>query len=275
MAFSGSSSSDSDSSINQTKIENLRSKHKIERDMYRKLTLEMRKEPLVCMAVMALWIFMEELGYPKVISMLLSCQNDMINSAFAEAELLVHHIVTRIPPPSSLIDMPITLRLIDAVGSRKYIPMKNLFEHGIIPYIEIKSKVQDLCGTLFEDIFREAMSGNNTTNTTIHSQRLFDEINGSSSSVPRVDEPQVVRVTPPNERTMFIKFSRGFPISEDQLREFFVRTYGDCIESIYMQDCKIVFHAGETIDHILAGQDKVGFFINGREFQARKFEARE
>ncbi|KAI3995217.1 hypothetical protein MKX01_032019, partial [Papaver californicum] len=207
MASSSSSSSSSDSSNDQTKIESLRSKHKIERDMYKKLSLNMRKEPLVCMAVMALWIFMEELGYPKVISMLLSCQNDMINSAFAEAELLIHHIVTRTPPPSSLIDMPITLRLINAIGSRKYIPMNNLF-----------NKVKDLCGTLFEDIFREAMSGNNTT---IHSQRLFDEI-GGSSSVPTVDEPQVVRVTPPNERTMFIRFSRGFPISEDQLREFFV-----------------------------------------------------
>ncbi|KAI3986150.1 hypothetical protein MKX01_004294 [Papaver californicum] len=235
--------------------------------MYRKLCVDMCKEPLVCMAVMALWIFMEELGYPNVISMLLSCQNDMINSAFAEAELLVHHIISRTPPPSSLIDMPITLRLIHAIGSQKYIPMNTLFEHGIIPYIEIKKKVKDLWGTLFEDIFREAMSGNNTTNTTVHSQRLFDDI-GGSSSVPSVDEPQVVRVTPPSERTMFIRFSRGFPITVDQVREYFIGMHGDCIERIDMQKIKPTHRMKPgTIDEILGGEEMVRFSINGVHVQ--------
>lgn len=73
------------------------------------------------------------------------------------------------------------------------------------------NKVKDLSCTLFEDIFREALSGNN-----VYSQRLFDEI-GGSSSLRIVEEPQVVRVsTPPSARTMF---STGFPITEDQLRE--------------------------------------------------------
>lgn len=109
---SGSSSSD------EITIDELRSIYKIDRDMYRKLAVNMRKEPLVCMAVMALWLFMEELGYPNVtvIPMLLSYPSDIINSAFEEEKLLVYHIVTRTPPPSSLIELPITLRLIHAVS---------------------------------------------------------------------------------------------------------------------------------------------------------------
>ncbi|KAI3873552.1 hypothetical protein MKX03_018190 [Papaver bracteatum] len=279
--MSSSSSSSGSSSSEEITIDELRSLYKIDRDMYRKLTVNMLKEPLVCMAVMALWLFMEDLGYPNVIPMLLSYPSDIINSAFEEAKLLVYHIVTRNPPPSSLIEMPITLRLIHAVGSRAFLPMNNLYHDGTLPFIEIKNKLKNLCCTLFEDIFIEAMSGN-AANTTVYSQRLFDEL-GGSSSVPTLEEPQVVRVsTPPSERTMFITFTTGFPISEDQLREYFVGMHGDCIERIDMQEikppqtqsmfAKIVFNESETIDVILGGVENVWLIINGVGVQARRNE---
>ncbi|KAI3950544.1 hypothetical protein MKW92_032533 [Papaver armeniacum] len=269
--MSSSCSSSGSSSSEEMTIDEFRSIYKTDREMYRKLAVNMRKEPLVCMGVIALWLFMEDLGYPNVIPMLLSYPSDIINTAFEEAKLLVHHILTRTPPPSSLIEMPITLRLIHAVGSQKFIPMSNLFHDGTIPFIEIKNKVKDLCPTLFEDIFIESMSGNNATNTTVYSQRLFDEIG-----------PQVLGVsTPPSERTMFIAFSTGFPITEDQVREYFVRWHGDCIERINMQEikppqtqsmfAKIVFNESETIDEILGGAENVGILINGVHVRARRY----
>ncbi|KAI3901677.1 hypothetical protein MKW98_021841, partial [Papaver atlanticum] len=96
-----SSSSSSDEMI----IDELRSVHRIERDLYRRLVVD------------------TQLGYLNAISMLLSC--DILNSSFDEAKLLAHYIVTRFPPPYSLVDMSITLRLIHTVRSRKYIPMNN------------------------------------------------------------------------------------------------------------------------------------------------------
>ncbi|KAI3962629.1 hypothetical protein MKW92_041809 [Papaver armeniacum] len=264
--MSSSSSSSGSSSSEEITIDELRSIYKIDRDMYRKLTVNMLKEPLVCMAVMALWLFMEDLGYPNVIPMLLSYPCDIIDSAFQEAKLLAYHIVTRTVPPPSLIEMPITLRLIHAVGCRA---LYNLYHDGTIPYIEIKNKLKDLCCPLFEDLFMEAMSGNNATNTTIY--------------MPTVEEPQVVRVTtPPSERTMFITFSTGFPITEDHVREYFVRRHGDCIERIDMEEikppqrqsmfAKIVFNESETIDEILGGVENVWLLINGVHVQARRYE---
>ncbi|RZC84684.1 hypothetical protein C5167_047470 [Papaver somniferum] len=274
----------SSSSSDRKKIEELRLTHKVARVMYRRLTMEMLKEPLACMAVMALWLFMEELGYPSVISTLLTYQTDILDSAFLEAQSLSHCIVTRTEPPSSLLDMPITLRLIHAVGSRRFIPLKNLFQHGTIPYIKVQNMLKDVCGALFEDIFTEAMSSrNNTTNTTVHSQRLFDEICNSSSS-PAVEEPQAVRViTPPSERTMLVTFSREFPITtEDHVREYFVVMHGDCIERIDMQDpkppqrrsmgAKIILKDSETIDEILGGKESVRLLINGLHADARRYE---
>ncbi|KAI3995247.1 hypothetical protein MKX01_032049 [Papaver californicum] len=263
------------SSSDRKRVEDLRSLNRIGRDMYRKLSEDLSKEPFVCIAVMASWIFMEDLGYFNVIAMLLSCESDILNSAFSEAESLVRHIINKTPPPSSLIDMPITLRLIHSNGSREYISLNTLFEfeHGIITYIQIKKKIKALCDILFDDIFRKAMSGNNTTNTTVHSQRLSDEIGGSSF------------VTPPSERTMFVTFSKGYPITEDQVREYFVGMHGDCIERIDMQKAKpskrqsmfakIIFYNSRTIDEILGGEEKVRLFINGLHMQARRYEVRE
>ncbi|KAI3929013.1 hypothetical protein MKX01_029542 [Papaver californicum] len=246
------------SSSDQMRVEDLRSLNRIERDMYRKLSEDMLKEPFVCMAVMALWIFTENLGYFNVIAMLLSCESDILNSSFSESESLVRHIINKTPPLSSLIDMPIILRLIHANGSREYISLNNVFEfeHGIITYIQYD--------ILFEDIFGKALSGNNTTNTT---------------------EPQIVRVTPPSERTMFVTFSREYPISEDQVREYFVGMHEDCIERIDMQKikppqkqslfAKIVFYDSGTIDKILGGEEKVRLFISGLYVQVRRYMGRD
>ncbi|KAI3867306.1 hypothetical protein MKW98_001740 [Papaver atlanticum] len=273
------------SSSKRMTIEELRSTHRVERQMYRRLTMDMHKEPLACMAVMALWLFMEELGYPSVIATLLTYQSDILDTAFLEAQSLSHYIVTRTPPPTSLIDTPITLRLIHAVGSQRFIPMKNLFEYGTIPYIKVQKFVKDVCGALFEDIFREAMSSrNNACDTTVHSQRLFEEICGSSS-LPQ--EPQAVRVsTPPSQRTMLVTFSREYPITgEDHVREYFVVMHGDCIERIDMQEikppyrnpmsAKIVFNDSVTIDEILGGKENVKLLINGLHADARRYEVGE
>ncbi|XP_026425011.1 uncharacterized protein LOC113321333 [Papaver somniferum] len=311
------------------------------------LAINLGKDPLLSMAVIALWIFMEELGYPSVILELLIYQNHLLTSwAFDEAVYSVYYIITSTPPPAlhyaTTTDMPTTLRLLQDYGSRMYISKNSLFEHAESGYISLKQTIGTVCYRLFADIFREATQRNlnlgyggdgiyGDANThdqeetgnvvepeqvepnsvvfgngippaplrgdTVEFKKLevgsssgtkqcenISEI-GETSTLPTIEEQQVVQVLPPDERTMFITFSRGFPISEGQLREFFVRTYGDCIESIYMQEikppqrqsmfAKIVFYASETIDHILAGETKVRFFINGRHIQARRFEARE
>ncbi|KAI3907147.1 hypothetical protein MKW92_034387 [Papaver armeniacum] len=273
------------SSSSRMTIEELRSTHRVERQMYRKLTMDMRKEPLACMAVMALWMFMEDLGYPRVIATLLTYQSDILDSAFSEAQSLAHYVVTRTPPPTSLIEVPITLRLIHAVGSQRFIPMSNVFEYGTIPYAKVQQFLKDVCGALFEDIFREAMSSrNNAGDTTVYSERLFEEICGSSS-LPQ--QPQAARVsTPPSERTMLVTFSREYPITgENHVREYFVVMHGDCVERIDMEEpkrphrnpmgAKIVFKDSATIDEILGGKENVRLLINGLYADARRYEAGE
>ncbi|KAI3870616.1 hypothetical protein MKX03_030180 [Papaver bracteatum] len=313
-------------------VQELRFFHRIDRDIYRYLAITLGKDPLVSVAVIALWMFLEELGYPNIILELLKHQSDIItNSAYDEAVWEVHYIITSIPPPpfhrTAVTDMPTTLSLIRDYGSAMYVSMKYLFEHGEGGYASLKRIIGDACYRMFADIFREAMVKNGfgddlndlvndcaneinedtgipevqpDVSAPITSLKVevgsssgtaggenISEIGNTSSLLPTMEKQETVQVIPECERTLFVTFSRGFPISEDQIREFFVRTYGEnCMESICMQEISppqlrqsmyamILFHATETIDKILAGEDKVCFLINGRHIQARRLKVRE
>ncbi|OVA03937.1 hypothetical protein BVC80_8683g2 [Macleaya cordata] len=86
---------------------------------------------------------------------------------------------------------------------------------------------------------------------------------------------------PQDQRTMFITFSQGYPITEGVLRDFFVGSYGeDCIEEIYMQRvapnkqsmfARVIFRSPSTIDAILDGMERTRITINGRQIYVRRY----
>ncbi|XP_047947277.1 uncharacterized protein LOC125193512 [Salvia hispanica] len=84
-----------------------------------------------------------------------------------------------------------------------------------------------------------------------------------------------------NERTMFVTFSKGYPVNEYEVKLFFERVFGNCIESFHMQEvsnpeeqslyAKIVFLRPAFIRAILNGAMKAKFTINGKHVWMRKF----
>ncbi|KAH0997205.1 hypothetical protein GBA52_021069 [Prunus armeniaca] len=90
-----------------------------------------------------------------------------------------------------------------------------------------------------------------------------------------------------NERTLFLTFSRGHPVSEQELRGFFTRKFGECIEAICMGAeernsqplfARVVVKSSSDITKILVGVDdsgKVKFSIHGKDVIARRFFPRQ
>ncbi|XP_062001093.1 uncharacterized protein LOC133718299 [Rosa rugosa] len=84
----------------------------------------------------------------------------------------------------------------------------------------------------------------------------------------------------PQDRTIFLTFSRGFPIAENKLREFFTRRFGEIIDVICMQEAKeplyarLVLQSASSIPVVLGGKSMVQFCIDGRHVRARKFVLR-
>lgn len=82
-------------------------------------------------------------------------------------------------------------------------------------------------------------------------------------------------------RSMFLTFSKGYPVGEGEVREYIRSRYGECIQGFYMHQplhpnqqplfARLVFHHPSTIHSILNGATRAKFTINGKHVCARKF----
>ncbi|TKY53531.1 hypothetical protein E2542_SST25065 [Spatholobus suberectus] len=130
----------------------------------------------------------------------------------------------------------------------------------------------------FNPNFNEVLAMFNQT--SISASDTTSNTNGTSDDKKEVPvEKKEVSV---DDRIIFMTFSKGYPISEDEVRDFFSRRYGDIIEAIYMQDvvppeqplyARVVIcaEAVHLIDHFLASTNKVKLSINGKHAWARKY----
>ncbi|KAK1382528.1 hypothetical protein POM88_020263 [Heracleum sosnowskyi] len=86
---------------------------------------------------------------------------------------------------------------------------------------------------------------------------------------------------PPDDRTIFLTFSRGYYIAKVEIQVFFTRIFGQFIEEIYMEDApsdqqplfaRMVCRSPSIIPKIAPPGEKSVYSINGKRIYAKKFE---
>ncbi|XWS07886.1 hypothetical protein CRYUN_Cryun41cG0030900 [Craigia yunnanensis] len=87
-----------------------------------------------------------------------------------------------------------------------------------------------------------------------------------------------------DDRTIFLTFSKGYPISEKEVTDFFTRKFGDnLVEGVEMQEipegeqplyAKLVLNSDSDLEIVLKGKPKAKFSINGKHVWSRKFMRR-
>ncbi|KAF8116670.1 hypothetical protein N665_0015s0045 [Sinapis alba] len=89
-------------------------------------------------------------------------------------------------------------------------------------------------------------------------------------------------VTPADDRTVFLTFSKGYPISESEVRVYFTRKFGEVIEDIVMKEVKeneqplfarmvLKMEYAWKIEEIVTPINKNKFTIDGKHVWARKY----
>ncbi|CAK9155120.1 unnamed protein product [Ilex paraguariensis] len=86
---------------------------------------------------------------------------------------------------------------------------------------------------------------------------------------------------PADDRTIFLTFSKGYPTSETEVRDFFTRTFGDFVETIHMQEvvspndqvlyARLIARSASIIDTIVGSGGRAKYSINGKHVWARKY----
>lgn len=276
--------------------------HGIDRALYAILIRDLGRNPLECLYIMGLWLWLERGGFYKFISNILSLPPFLINELADEAVTCIKCINTQFPFSSESAEIPLTHSLV-----KKDISLHFFHEKQLTAFHEIQSLVSGVCIPSLSDIMDSGCCGFGETSTL--SQMMVPGHAASTSSANQVRAPSSVdnswmqsatslgvggdsspsRVraraneTSRNDRTMFVTFSKGYPVTESEVRQFFTRLFGNCIESFHMQEvrpdeqslyAKIVFLRPSFIRSILSGVSKAKFTINGKHVWMRKFVPR-
>lgn len=243
--------------------------HAIDRKLYALLVTELWREPLEAMQVMALWLWLEHIGFHDIVSKTLSLPPILINELVDEALACLNSIYgARYLFPTQATEIPLTQALVrKEISLRFFCENKDAAKSGL-------TKVNKLiCEKALVDIMKEAIERNAAQMALVQSMACLG-IGADPQTVREVTEVH------PDDRTMFVTFSKGYPVAEWEVRDFFNALFGECIESFFMQEvqpneqalfARIVFYKPSIIDVILNGVVKAKFTINGKHVWMRKF----
>ncbi|KAL4559578.1 hypothetical protein LXL04_031721 [Taraxacum kok-saghyz] len=245
--------------------------HAVDRELYATLVFDIWRDPIEAIKIMAIWMWIEKMiifGFPNLTRKILALPHHWINK-LGDETLLSWACISNVGLllSASAMDFPLTTILL-----KKDMPIdffRNFRDHCIRG---INDQITKVCVNCFKDICDGAIARN------AHME-LFRLL---GSAEPPANPPNPIKI-PPDDRTLFVTFSRGYPVTEWEIREFFYGIFGDCIESFYMQEvavgehalfAKIVLIHISFIHAVLSGGSKAKFTINGKHVWMRKFVPR-
>ncbi|CAL9782109.1 unnamed protein product [Musa acuminata subsp. burmannicoides] len=258
--------------------------HKLDRGMYDKL-VALGTTPEVSRNVVALFMWLELIGVDVIVYIRSNPDHYILLRLAAEAESILD-CVRRDTPPSdgadSSLAIPLTASLVnEPLNLRFFNCHRDVAVRGI-------TQILDGVGTLIFDDYLHAL----LAEYEAEAQAAEADARGRAKAVlpmlPReLARPHLPRVspTPEDSRSMFITFSKGFPLKREDIVGYFTEKWGDCVEKVMMEKTttsaamptygRIVFTSESFIGLVLNGKQLVKFTIKGRQLWARKYEQRK
>ncbi|VFQ60755.1 unnamed protein product [Cuscuta campestris] len=276
-------------------IEDLHLFHSIDRKIFSRLVVNSGRNPAESLLVMAFWLWLEDLDFPGVIDKMLALSDSTVNALADEAAACLKRLEPGKPSrnPRAPDDMPITSVVMGrAISSKLFCPNKFTTISGI------KSFLNKVCAIVFADILEQVLPGGTRrvgADSSIPVPGFPHPTFGPIAVVPRSRDSAIpnaglwgwaMAAEPPvDDRTMFLTFSRGYPVTEEEVRELFNSYYGDCVEAVRMVPpaaaseqplyARLVVRSVGTIDRVLSGGPIAKFRVNGKHVWARKYERRD
>nr|DAD29293.1 TPA_asm: hypothetical protein HUJ06_030761 [Nelumbo nucifera] len=129
-------------------IEELRSFHSIDRELYSRLVIKLRRDISTSMQVIALWMWLEDVGYPNIIHKMLSLPDSLVKALADEALICLNCITSdSSPPPPTNNCIPCTLGLM-----KQDISLQFFHDNRLSAIRGITKKLNNVCLRTFADI---------------------------------------------------------------------------------------------------------------------------
>ncbi|KAJ0229055.1 hypothetical protein HA466_0319390 [Hirschfeldia incana] len=274
-------SSSSSSSISITK-EEFNAFHKFERDLFTRVVISLRRDISLSFEVMCFLIYLEKsVLMSNLIYNLVSLPDLIINTVVDEVVLCL-----RCLSYESFAMFLASLRNTDSLSipwirrmTRQNFTLGVIYQKREDILLEMKKHLKSICYPAFEDIcVRFGMHNKEQMYSSSHflcAQQATT--NYAAAGTNNVEGQQVAA----EDRTVFLTFSKGYPISKEEVYAHFTRRFGDIVEAIHMGGvggkdqalyARLVLRSAAKIPEILNGEGcRTKFTINGKHVKARKF----
>ncbi|XP_010495181.1 PREDICTED: uncharacterized protein LOC104772243 [Camelina sativa] len=297
------SSSSSSPSVSVTR-EEFNAFHKSDRTLFTRLVIGLRRDIRQSLQVMSFLLSLEKSGLlMHLIVNLVSLPDYFTNSVADEVMMclscLSYNTFSSFVASTGMNINSSTIPLITRM-SGGYLTLQVIHQNreNILP--AMKKHLTSVCYPAFEDICVRAEMNNQeiaekekaiemmkqlSINRAVHraeSSRRFlseqQETARTSNVGAIISEDEQSRE---DVRTVFLTFSRGYPITEAEVHAYFTRTFGEIIEAIIMPAgegneqalyAKMVLHSAAMIPEIASDAvTRTKYIINGKHVWARKY----
>ncbi|XP_071721873.1 uncharacterized protein [Rutidosis leptorrhynchoides] len=275
-------------------IEKLYAYHTIDREVFTRLLIILSRSVAESVLIMSTWMWLEDKDYSNIIFKLFHASNLILNDVADEAVFILNCL--QFDSDTSIFlgkdgVLPLTSTL-----TQKSVTLQMISQKRFTTIIGIKSFLNNVCSRIFTDILQDhvlSCSHQFVPNRPIlqFSHPTFGSFRAINKSLGFYDHASdgiwswnPTSDVSEDDRTMFLTFSRGFPVSDDEVRSLFTQTFGECVERVDMQEninpneqplfAKLLLLSITTVDEILKGRRDAKFRVNGKHIWARKYERR-
>ncbi|XP_022736669.1 uncharacterized protein LOC111289686 [Durio zibethinus] len=266
----------------------------LERILFNRMVGSMGKNSQQVKTAMALWLMLEEIGYHDLIRMIHSYDDNTIEALFNEALQCLEFIQPNAASPTEPDDTPVFLGLLDEPMNFRFFYYNREFMYK--RYLHI---METVCDKIFGEnaaieVDESGMKplarplGEGSTSQASSESNYLVQINQGSEAPklsnlnPGADEFRPGQ-TPEDTRTMFLTFSKGHPLSREEIVHFFTSNWGEVVQDVVIEHShagqepqfgRIVFTTSLVIPRVLNGQAKAKFLVNRKHLWARIYVPR-
>ncbi|KAI3847988.1 hypothetical protein MKX03_001100 [Papaver bracteatum] len=262
------------------------------RVLYRRLVRDSGRQIVITMQAIALWIFLEGMGFPNLVRKLLNTHEMVVNKILDEAELCIGCVQSLTPPVPAvnMSDIPLT----EGLMGGKPINLLLVYTNRTNVITKVNETVFGSFATAFNDIIQE-VSGMSFTELnalplvqdlhegqTYPEQAAVDAPSEYSSVLPNHTTLDKDERLPETKRAIFCTFTREYAVQQKELETFLERSFGEgCVEKITMQQvpdneypswATIVFHSEIPVLAIMQGKATAAISVNGKHVWAGSLE---
>ncbi|KAH0465928.1 hypothetical protein IEQ34_006031 [Dendrobium chrysotoxum] len=273
--------------------------HRQERDFFNRLVHRLGQPRLAMHWVMSLWLWFESIGHHDFIRHVSSSPDHVVLRFLAEAYACLHRLIFNTSSDQEEDEqLPLTNThlLADPIGLSFFDHHRHAALKGVVYFLKNVSEI------IFDDHIMEIATRQVLSSDRLHiwrpsvqqsvgeepSHQLLQQHSCTSSAlmlnpIARPWSPETEQ-WPEEQRSMFITFSRGYPLTRDEIKDFFNMKFGwPCVERVMIERApmgmepmygRVVFTDTSMIVAVLNGQKTAKFMIKGRHLWARMYVPR-